>query len=458
MATYRSTTATSVRALVLAATITFLSWGAAQVPAIPAGPETVLTALNESPGEWADAAIEVVVGRGLYIGYPDGTFGWRDDITRAEMAVVIARLLSAFDLDSFDPREQQVLKEAVRSLDAELAGVLEEVAALRRAVAAHDGQLTDLAAADAATRATIEALALTVDDHEGRLRVLEEALATVRGAAGEAELAAFQQELSRLGDVVGSLERRIGALESGPATPSAEVTEADLAALAAEIAAAREAVAALERQGGGLQSRVAVLEATLGGLAGDEDDDGQAAIEALGTSLGSISSSLGEARADTVDLAERVDQLEAEQAELVERVDKMEADLLPDRAGFYVSLAAMGADPSLGMLGKVSVGHDSLLANIGFRVSYEHAFGPFASNASALATYTTSFGASDAYVGLGAGVSFEASPVLFGEMTLGIGYRLSRHLGLFVEGRYRPFFDGANQQFGGIGGGVQVRF
>lgn len=446
-----------LRTLLVAALMTLLSWGAAQVDTIPASTKMVLNALNESPGAWADEAIEVVVGRGLYIGYPDGTYGWRDDITRAEMAVVIARLLSAFELDAFNPQEQQALREAVSRLDAELAGALQELTALRRAVEAPDGRLTELAADDAAIWAAIEALALPIEDHEERIRVLEAALLTLRGLAGQEELDAVAQDLERLADLVADHRLLIEALEARLAGAASEVAQADLDALAAEITALRSLVEGLAGRSSGIERRLSEVEVALAGLPVD-DTDSSAAIAALRLDLNGLGSSLGAINLDMADLDERLVQLEESHDELVERVDRLEAELLPERAGFYVSLAAMGADPALGLLGKVSVGHDSLLGNIGFRVSYEHAFGAFASNASALATYTTSFGASDAYVGLGGGVSFEADPVLFGEMTLGIGYRLGRHIGLFIEGRYRPYFDGANQQFGGIGGGVQLRF
>lgn len=446
-----------VRVLVLVSAIMALSLGAAQAVAFPVDQERVLAALDESPGPWADDAIEVVVSRGLYIGYPDGTFGWQNDITRAEMAVVIARLLRVFGLDAFDPYEQQVLREAIVRLDGELAGVLEELAALRRAVQEHDGRLGDLAAEDTAQWEAIEALRLPDQEHEERLRVLEEALATLRGAASQAELDALEHELGQLGDVVASLNLKVEALEDLIAGSQAEVTQADIDALAEEIALLRGAIDALRKDDNALELRVADLESALTGLPTVDDDDG-AALAALRLELNGARSDLTDATAKVDDLTERLELLEESHAELVGRVERLEAELLPDRAGFYVSVAAMGSDPVHGVLGKVSVGHDSMLGNIGFRVSYEHAFGTFASNASALATYTTSFGASDAYVGLGGGVSFETTPVFFGEMTVGIGYRIGRHLGVFVEGRYRPYFDGTNQQLGGVGGGVQLRF
>src|SRR5690625_604840 len=111
----------------------------AQLPVVPGSPEQVNRALAEAPA-WADEAIELLVSRGIYIGDPDGSFRWRDDITRAEMAMVIARLIRSFDLDGFSAAELTVLRRAADDLADELGG-------LRLLVEEHGGRLT--AAADA---------------------------------------------------------------------------------------------------------------------------------------------------------------------------------------------------------------------------------------------------------------------------------------------------------------------
>src|SRR5690625_985517 len=112
----------------------------AQPDVTPGTPEQVNRALAEAPGTWADEAIELLVSRGIYIGDPDGSFRWRDDITRAEMAMVIARLIRTFDLDAFSPDELTILRRAAEDLAAELAG-------LQLIVAEHDGELAGVAAA-----------------------------------------------------------------------------------------------------------------------------------------------------------------------------------------------------------------------------------------------------------------------------------------------------------------------
>src|SRR5690606_19408024 len=146
------------------------------------------------------------------------TFGWRQDITRAEMAVVLARLIQAYGLDAFDPEAQAALRQAIVELDGELGGALEEIARLRDALAAANGRIDALEAADAELAARIDALevadaelAARIDalghdgDLEARVAALEDALAALRGYATLEDLAAVEAELddalARLGDV-----------------------------------------------------------------------------------------------------------------------------------------------------------------------------------------------------------------------------------------------------------------
>src|SRR5690554_3077838 len=103
----------------------------AQVPVVPGTPAQVSRALDEAPGTWADAAVELVVSRGIYIGNPDGSFQWRDDISRVEMAMIIARLIQTYNLDAFNPDEIAMLRQAVSGMQDELAG-------LRALVQEHD--------------------------------------------------------------------------------------------------------------------------------------------------------------------------------------------------------------------------------------------------------------------------------------------------------------------------------
>src|SRR5690625_2074893 len=128
---------------VLLITMILSGFAFGQVSVAPGTPEQVNRALAEAPGTWADEAIELLVSRGIYIGDPDGSFRWRDDITRAEMAMVIARLIRSFDLDGFSAAELTVLRRAADDLADELGG-------LRLLVEEHGGRLA--ATADALDR------------------------------------------------------------------------------------------------------------------------------------------------------------------------------------------------------------------------------------------------------------------------------------------------------------------
>jgi hypothetical protein len=48
-------------------------------------------------GHWAKAEIEAVAAKGLLTGYPDGNFHPDEPVTRAQLAVVVARLLRYLD-------------------------------------------------------------------------------------------------------------------------------------------------------------------------------------------------------------------------------------------------------------------------------------------------------------------------------------------------------------------------
>lgn len=423
---------------------------AAQVAVGPGSPELVADALAESPGPWADEAIEVVVSRGLYIGYPDGSFGWRNDISRAEMAVVLARLIATFGLDSFDPEAQAALRQAVTELDAELAGALEEIARLREQLEAAGGQAGGLDGPTADLANRVADLDLGVQDLNGRVAVLEEALATVRGAATLEDLAALEAQVADTQAAVSDLEARLGAVEGRPA--------GEPGGAPAEVAELQAALAALRESQDVTNDRLVALENAIQGLSGvDAPSVDFGAIESRFERVSAAQASL---EADLADFETRLTGVEERLAAVEGRFDRVEDAVLPDRGGFYVSATALTQDPTAGgFLARVAVGHDHLLGNIGFRLSYEHSFGTTPSSAAATLTYTTAFGRSDAYIGLGGGVAFEQpDPLGFGEALVGIQYRLSRRFAVFVEGRHRTYLDGSGQSFPGFGAGLQFRF
>src|SRR5690554_3481801 len=147
---------------------------AAQTAPGQATPDQIQRALDESPGPWADEAIELVVSQGLYIGYPDGSFGWRDNISRAEFAVVLARLISAYGLDAFSPDEVKTLRNAAEQLQGELSGVMGRI----------DTQQQE------------------IDELRSTQAALESMVMAFEGFDVEADLQAFNDRLSAIEDAV----------------------------------------------------------------------------------------------------------------------------------------------------------------------------------------------------------------------------------------------------------------
>ncbi|WP_081756868.1 N-acetylmuramoyl-L-alanine amidase [Gorillibacterium massiliense] len=69
--------------------------GIAEALALPDAPNSGPTAptFPDIKGHWAEAAIRKVISAGIMSGYPDGSFKPNEPITRAEVAVIVAKLL-----------------------------------------------------------------------------------------------------------------------------------------------------------------------------------------------------------------------------------------------------------------------------------------------------------------------------------------------------------------------------
>lgn len=423
-------------ALMLSAAL-FLSGAVlAQVPVTPGTPAQVNRALGEAPGTWADAAVELVVSRGIYIGYPDGSFGWRDDISRAEMAMVIARLIRAFDLENFDPTELTVLRRAAAELRDDLDG-------LRALVEEHDRQLDEAAAA--------------LDRHEDSIADLWDAIAVLNMAevfdAADLWLAirALEDDAAAKTAELADIQARLAALEAAGQDEEAAGLAARMTALElalTEIQAERDALAA---ELAGLRQRVAALEE-------DSALHGRLIVE-LDTRLGSTVERLGLLEARLAALEADMNDVQATLADHEERITRLEQTTTPDRAPFHISLALYGSAPDGGLVGQVAVGHDAVIGNMGVRATADFGFQDVPFSISGTATYRATMNSIDGYAGIGIGASFEeAGTAMFGELLLGINYRFARNFGLFIEGRYRPYFDGSGDGLAALGGGVQLRF
>lgn len=130
-------------------------------------------------GHWAGEAVERIAELGIVVGHPDGSYLGDDAFTRYQAALVVRRLLDVID----------------RNVGAAAAFADEGIAALRVAMARHEGELDDLEARVAALEGAEagETGAVRVAELERRVEALDaeiarlsEALAEVRPTPGRA--------------------------------------------------------------------------------------------------------------------------------------------------------------------------------------------------------------------------------------------------------------------------------
>ncbi len=414
-------------------------------PAAPgqATPDQIQRALNESPGAWADEAIELVVSQGLYIGYPDGTFGWRDNISRAEFAVVLARLIGAYGLDHFNEDDQGVLRDAANQLRSELEGSIGRL----------DSQQQE------------------IDELRSTVAALESMVMAFEGQDVSADMQAFNDRLSALESEIQNVRSQLDTMPREPGTEPAPVDTTGMSDLDARVSAVEsdrarleEELNALRAERQSLESRIAALESQSQQPMPTTPDDDAPLVTVPDTSATDSMISELRGRADVLDtrlqvIEDDLGSVRDEIADYSSRIDRLERSVLPDRNAFYVNVAIYGTDPDFDLFAKATVGHDSLFGAVGARASFEYSLGAMPHNVSAAFTYRTSFGSTDGYFGLGGGVTLDDPMAPFGEILAGMNFRLTRLLGMYVEGRYRPFFDGGvTPASAGFGAGISVRF
>ncbi len=167
--------------LVLTAALAF-GMAAAQTEAPASAPQ--VPALTDVPaGHWAKDAIDRLVGQGIILGYPDGTYRGTQNLTRYEAAVIIARLLDQVrtgevPASSIDADTLTALQNAIQELAADLAALgvrvsdLEENAVSRDDFTRLEERVETLAGntgdaeAVANLQAQIDDLAARADDYD----------------------------------------------------------------------------------------------------------------------------------------------------------------------------------------------------------------------------------------------------------------------------------------------------
>ncbi|GGN35598.1 coiled-coil domain-containing protein [Deinococcus daejeonensis] len=242
--------------LVLTAALSFGA-AAAQTAATASAPQ--VPALTDVPaGHWAKDAIDLLVSKGILLGYPDGTFRGTQNLTRYEAAVIIARLLGQIkngetSISTMDEETLTALQNAIQELAADLAALgvrvsdLEENAVSRDDFARLEERVEMLAAASGDAEA-LAGLTSQIDDLTARADDYDTLRADVDDNASQ--IAALNDLTVLLNQDILNLQDRVSAVEAA---------QADLVARA-EFDALGGRVTTVETKVTDLSNRVATLE------------------------------------------------------------------------------------------------------------------------------------------------------------------------------------------------------
>lgn len=161
------------------------------------------------------------------------------------------------------------------------------------------------------------------------------------------------------------------------------------------------------------------------------------------------------------------------QGERGEKGDPYIPPAAPFRYGNYIGVSAYGImDPNQGYMGRVEVGNDQLMGGFGVRVTGDFKIkdnndddnsdnngGTPGNSLSGAVTYRGTTGRVDGILGVGAGYNFDRE-ASFGELTIGVDYRVADHVAIFGEARQHYYFDAGNDypNLSSITAGLKFRF
>ncbi|MBB6017174.1 S-layer homology domain-containing protein [Deinococcus radiopugnans] len=255
--------------LVLTAALAF-GMAAAQTEAPASAPQ--VPALTDVPaGHWAKDAIDRLVGQGIILGYPDGTYRGTQNLTRYEAAVIIARLLDQVrtgevPAGSIDADTLTALQNAIQELAADLAALgvrvsdLEENAVSRDDFTRLESRVEELASAGTATAPAGDAEAIAniqaqIDDLTARADDYDTLRADVDDNASS--IAALNDLTVLLNQDILNLQDRTSAIEAAQADL---VQKADFDTLSGRVGTVEGRVTKVETSVGDLDNRVKQLE------------------------------------------------------------------------------------------------------------------------------------------------------------------------------------------------------
>jgi predicted nuclease with TOPRIM domain len=460
----------------------------AQTAPQPAPPTPTQVEPEEPAGPWARAAIQLMFEKELFIGYPEGNFDWTKPMTRQEAAVLIARLITQFGLDRFNPEEIALMQRAIGELQSALQSLETR---LRTQLQSLQQQLEAQAEDSAQLNARVKILEVQVE------RLLEIIAALRTGATG-ADVAQTTQRIEVLTTRLAALEQRQAELErqlqqpGNTTEPRQELqrVQTEIARLNEELRVLRERLSALETRVNeltaehqALAQRIAALEAR-GATVTQTVNNTQTVTINLGDLQRQSAESLERLQRLIDDLDTRLNALEKRVTTIEERLTLIEARLRaleralqdalsaardaqarterlePVRAPFYIGLVANRTFPLAGAQGRVIFGNDSILENLGLRGNVEFTFGGATPGSVSLdLTARFSLGAADGYIGMGGGVLFFDPLILpFSELLIGANYRILHNVAVFLEARIATIYDPVNTNLGALDFGLQFRF
>lgn len=150
------------------------------------------------------------------------------------------------------------------------------------------------------------------------------------------------------------------------------------------------------------------------------------------------------------------------QGERGEKGDPYIPPAAPFRNGNYIGVAAYGImQDNVGQMARVVVGNDQLIGGFGVRVTGDIKIkGDTPGNSiSGAVTYRGTTGRIDGILGVGGGYNLDRK-ASFGELSVGVDYRLMDNIALYGEARQHYYFDANNPRpnISSIAAGVKFRF
>ncbi|AFD26411.1 hypothetical protein DGo_CA2484 [Deinococcus gobiensis I-0] len=148
------------------------------------------------------------------------------------------------------------------------------------------------------------------------------------------------------------------------------------------------------------------------------------------------------------------------QGERGEKGDAYIPPAAPFRYGNYVGAAYYGIlQQNVGSMVRLTAGNDQLIGGFGVRLTGDiRVTGSTPGNSvSGAVTYRGTTGRIDGILGVGAGYNFQNAST-FGELSVGVDYRVLDRVALFGEARQHYFFNGSNTNVSTIAAGLKFRF